>query len=180
MRILEELGHILKDGHNLKCLVIEFSDTRLREHVTRCYESKHSCGFRDQLNEALKPLAGVRNVPNIEIRGLNLAQAAELQQMMKLPQSPFLRLPQELRDLVYEEILDWSECSVQMSKCITNWKANISKKFPFPLKTTPGILLVNRQISVEAREVLHKKPLNIVFPGVSAPRSRSCHRGGKY
>jgi len=56
---------------------------------------------------------------------------------------PFLDLPVELRNLIYDHAADWNDHRHNLDKTVS----------------TPTILLINRQISREARAVLDKKAL---------------------
>jgi len=56
---------------------------------------------------------------------------------------PFLDLPAELRNLIYDYAANWNDHRHNLDKPVS----------------TPTVLLINRQISKEARAVLDKKAL---------------------
>lgn len=164
MTLLRELGEILEDGHNLKALLIDFKDHRLQEHMNHCYDSDYSCGFRDQMHNALQSLRKVRGIGKVTLSGLNPRASRELKWLMEKQRTTFLSLPRELRDIIYEDTMDVSDISTALTRALI--KHNHTPRaspFPFPPKTTPTVLLLNKQIHHEALESLQKKPINITF-----------------
>ncbi|GAB1742227.1 hypothetical protein NU219Hw_g7784t1 [Hortaea werneckii] len=161
--LIEELGGILKSGHSLKKFSITLSHEELVPHVTNCWNNSNTCGFRDSLKRAAAVLRGVHNVPEVKLVGFPDTLALELQKRMNAAPTSFFDLPRELRDLVYEGALDWSEIS---SKLKTSLDACIDKHYDvkYPQRSTPTVLLLNRQITSEALPVLHNKPLVIDCP----------------
>lgn len=166
MNLLEQLGELLSTGpHNLKKLSIKLDDRRLVEHMTLCHDTRHKCGFRDQMSVALTALGKARGIDEVTFHGLNVNEAAKLKRMLQRPLVPFLSLPLELRQMIYEHTGDWSDSSIILGRAVAQWTdQGMPKKFPFPGRTTPTVLLINKQISAEALEILQKKPLNIVYP----------------
>ena len=87
------------------------------------------------------------------------------------PHFPFLALSAELRNAVYEYAIDWPDLSIAFERIATDpglaYDQDASKSLPlctfpkphFEEKTTPSLLLVNRQITAEALEILYVKPL---------------------
>ena len=75
----------------------------------------------------------------------------------------FLDLPGEIRNNVYELSGDWSDITPVLARTM-KLRSNHNTPPPYPKRSTPTILLLNRQIRNEALSVLHSKPLNIVFP----------------
>lgn len=84
--------------------------------------------------------------------------------------SPFLALPLELRNSIYEYVLDWPDLChsyrrTQFDEIL--YEPEISKAsplcvVPIPLvgeMRTPSLLLVNHQVTSEALVILHRKPL---------------------
>jgi hypothetical protein len=97
----------------------------------------------------------------------------------------FLQLPRELRDAVYSFVVDYPDMTQLLEQHVDRTKASFVNRFgpdvsidrieellpwsalihpqPTPLRT-PSIFLVNRQVSVEALEMLHTKTLHIEDP----------------
>ncbi|KAI6795145.1 hypothetical protein KC361_g5169 [Hortaea werneckii] len=161
--LIEELAGILKSGHNLKKFSITLTHQELVPHVTTCWNNTHTCGFRDSLKRAAAALRGVQNIPEVKLVGFPEHLALELQRRMKSAPTSFLNLPRELRDLVYDAALDWSDIS---SKLKNSLDACADKHYDvkYPQRSTPTVLLLNRQITSEALTVLHNKPLVIDCP----------------
>ncbi|KAI7661154.1 hypothetical protein KC319_g8484 [Hortaea werneckii] len=161
--LIEELAGILKSGHNLKKFSITLTHQELVPHVTTCWNNTHTCGFRDSLKRAAAALRGVHNVPEVKLLGFPESLAQELQKRMKSAPISFLDFPRELRDLVYEAALDWSDIS---SKLKASLDACTDKYYhvKYPHRSTPTVLLLNRQITSEALTVLHNKPLIVDCP----------------
>lgn len=162
MTLLFELGEILVEGHKLKELIIDFKDERLKEHMTHCYEAGYQCGFRDQMKAALESLRKVRGIGKVTLVGLNARESRELKSLMEKKPINFMSLPRELRDMVYEHTMDISDISKPLTNGLVDYPQN-TKHFPFPPRTTPNVLLLNKQISAEAIDVLRNKPLHITF-----------------
>jgi hypothetical protein len=99
------------------------------------------------------------------------------------PKSPFLALPLEIRNEIYDYALDWPDLSGSSEhtqsgkrlhkKGITKAPASWLVPIPAQQMTTPSILLVNRQLTVEALAVLHNKPLVISKPPPYPPQLRA-------
>ncbi|EME47844.1 hypothetical protein DOTSEDRAFT_69689 [Dothistroma septosporum NZE10] len=164
MRLLEQLGNLLTQGHNLKNLTIKFGDARLREHMTDCVATGHDCGFRDQMRKAINHLRRVHNVQKVTLIGIIPEQALDMQDRMQKPAIGFEDLPRELRDVIWRETVDWPDLSTALVRAMANWPDQ-RVRFPYPSRSTPKALLLNKQYSSEALQVLRKKPLNITFPG---------------
>lgn len=164
MRLLKDLGKILAKGHNLKNLTIRFGDDRLQEHMTECVSTRHDCGFRDQMRDAINSLRRVHNVKKVTLIGIIPDQARAMQDRMQNPAIGFGDLPRELRDLIYEQAVDWPDISKSIIRAMANWPDHVVR-FPYPRRRiTPTALLLNKQFSAEALQALRKKPLNILLP----------------
>ncbi|KAI7510841.1 hypothetical protein KC347_g3937 [Hortaea werneckii] len=161
--LIEELAGILKSGHNLKKFSVTLTHQELVPHVTTCWNNTHTCGFRDSLKRAAAALRSVHNIPEVELVGFPEHLGLELQKRMKSAPTSFLDLPRELRDLVYDGALDWSDIS---SKLKNSLDACADKHYDvkYPQRSTPTVLLLNRQITSEALTVLRNKPLVIDCP----------------
>ena len=84
---------------------------------------------------------------------------------------PFISLPREIRDIIYELCADWNDATAALARmqiCVENCRLQYwsgKRKFMFeerpvlPSLSTPTIFLLNRQVSKEAREILEKKVL---------------------
>ncbi|KAF7187172.1 hypothetical protein HII31_11427 [Pseudocercospora fuligena] len=162
MTLLFDLGEVLADGHKLKELIIDFKDDRLKEHMTHCYEADYQCGFRDQMQAALQSLRKVRGIGKVTLHGLNAQESRELKWLMEKKPVNFLSLPRELRDMIYEHTMDISDISKSLTRGLVDYPHK-TKNFPFPSRTTPSVLLINKQINEEAIDVLRSKPVHITF-----------------
>lgn len=110
MELLAELAAVLSKGHQVKKLVVDFSDTAIIEHLGRCWNLHNICEFRDDLKEALNELRGVRGVRCVEFKGLNEVFARELKAHMESKPRSFLDLPGEVRNKIYYHtagVLSW-------------------------------------------------------------------------
>lgn len=61
---------------------------------------------------------------------------------------PFTQIPRELRDIVYDYVLNWPD---------SNHYKWARPSIPKPILHTPSILLLNRQVSMEARSRVNRK-----------------------
>ena len=82
---------------------------------------------------------------------------------MESPPLTLLSLPRELRDQIYSECADWSDTTQQLLRTLAEW-VHKDKAPPYTKRTTPTILLLNKQITREAMPVLRKKPLTLACP----------------
>ncbi|KAK3711980.1 hypothetical protein LTR37_009292 [Vermiconidia calcicola] len=164
MDLIKTLTNILSKGHAMKKLSINFDDPDLVEHMTVCWHSLIKCDFRDQLTETFNDLRRIRGVGCVTITGIPPSLALSLKTRMESKPTSFMNLPRELRDLIYKESADYSDISVQLARTMRKW-TNRQQSPPYPSKTTPTVLLLNKQISGEASTILNRKPLNIVYPG---------------
>ncbi|KAE9371527.1 hypothetical protein N431DRAFT_341644 [Stipitochalara longipes BDJ] len=97
------------------------------------------------------------------------------------PASLFLSLPPEVRDCIYNAGLDWPDIS-DLAKTVSSQPdvTVIHEHSVHPLCTmpiprcgsmsTPSLLLLNRQITSEALEVLYRKPLILDKPPPYMPQ----------
>ncbi|CAK1362291.1 unnamed protein product [Cercospora beticola] len=175
INLLKQLGELLSTGeHKLKKLTVELNAPGLVEHMTICHESgRFKCGFRDTMTKALATLSKARGIGEVILRGLNVDEAARAKELMEGPACKFFSLPREIRDMIYEHSLDWSDVSNKLADGLADWPDRTAT-FPFPLRTTPTVLVVNRQMHEEAAEVLAKKPLNITFPADKTFDDQDC------
>ncbi|TKA29198.1 hypothetical protein B0A50_03708 [Salinomyces thailandicus] len=167
MCLMEELAETLKAGHQLKSLTISLDDEALVEHVTKCWGHKNTCGFRDGMRRAGEALRGVRNVREVKLVGFPEPFATELKQRMQSAPISFSNLPRELRDQIYNEMLDWSEISVVLKRDLAKW-VDKTEDIPYSARSTPTILQLSREITAEALLVLRKKPLVLECPAESS------------
>ncbi|KAK3708543.1 hypothetical protein LTR37_011438 [Vermiconidia calcicola] len=164
MDLIKTLTNILSKGHALKKLSINFDDPDLVEHMTVCWHSVIKCDFRDQLTEAFNDLRSIRGVGCVTITGIPPSFALDLKTRMESKPTSFMNLPRELRDQIYKECTDYSDISIQLARTMREW-TNRQQSPPYPSKTTPTVLLLNKQISREATNILNRKPLKIIYPG---------------
>lgn len=175
INLLKQLGELLSTGeHKLKKLTVELNAPGLVEHMTVCHESgRFKCGFRDTMTKALATLSKARGISEVVLRGLNVDEAARAKKLMEAPTPKFFSLPRQVRDMIYEHSLDWSDVSNKLADGLADWPDRTAT-FPFPLRTTPTVLVVNKQMHEEAAEVLAKKPLNITFPADKTFDDQDC------
>jgi len=63
MTLIEQLGDVLSQGHNLNNLTINLADDDLVPHVTACWNAAYYCFYRDSLRRALNSLRAVHSIP---------------------------------------------------------------------------------------------------------------------
>jgi len=74
---------------------------------------------------------------------------------------PFMYLPAELRNMIYDYAVDPDDIFVHANRLTkaTRRREQVSHYFPRP--STPTVLLLNRQITAEALHVMDQKPLTM-------------------
>lgn len=169
-RLLHTLADILSDGHRLKNFTLRLNDPSLVEHVTKCAAGAWSCGFRDQMREAVESLKAIRGVKNVTIIGVEHSVAQDVKyRMQSTTITKFNDIPLTIRNKIYDYALDWSDSSKIFQTSLAKW--NPRTPFSYPERSCPTVLLINKQYTREALAVLHSKSLNITFPKVKAIRS---------
>lgn len=165
VRLITQLGTGLSaSGHQLQSFTIDFSrDTRLGEHMNACWKSNHVCGFRDQLRTALDTLRGIRGVRCVTLIGLNEEYAAQLKARMESFPVNFSDMPEHVRKIIYGHALGWNDISGTIMRAVAGRPEMKKKSFPYPLLTTPTILLMNKQFSAEAINVLNDSKQMLKF-----------------
>ncbi|KAF2767673.1 hypothetical protein EJ03DRAFT_365432 [Teratosphaeria nubilosa] len=163
MQLIRQVSEILAKGHKLKQLTIALTDTSLLPHVTNCWNAGYVCGFRDSMIEMVASMRKVHNIPSVTLVGFPEPLATELKQLMQEPAKTLLSLPAELRNIIYKYAADWSDVTPALDRTLAKW-VDKSASPPYPPRSTPTILLLNKQITNEALAVLREKPLVIVCP----------------
>ncbi|KAH9828924.1 hypothetical protein Tdes44962_MAKER02353 [Teratosphaeria destructans] len=163
MQLIKQVSDILAKGHQLKQLTIALTDTSLLPHVTNCWNAGYVCGFRDSMRETVASMRKVHNVPSVTLIGFPEPLATELKQLMQEPAKTLLSLPAELRNIIYRSAADWSDVTPALDRTLAKW-TDKSGSPPYPPRSTPTILLLNKQITSEALAVLREEPLVIVYP----------------
>ncbi|KAK4505679.1 hypothetical protein PRZ48_003644 [Zasmidium cellare] len=163
-KLIKSLAVILSTGHNLKSFTLCLVDPNLVEHVTLCAAGRWSCGFRDQLREAVQSLKIVRNVKKVTFIGIEQAVAKDVKRRMESKKIiGFNDLPQNVLNKIYYHAFDWSSVSTALTTSLVNWDSD-SRPFPYPTMTTPTILLLNKTITADTLAIMRTKPVDIVFP----------------
>ena len=163
MDLIADLSIILAKDHKLKTLTIDFEDKALERHTTLCWDGSNKCDFRDHMKEAFNSLRSIRGVGCVTLTGIPSPLTLELKARMESKPKSFLDLPGEIRNQIYDDCADWLDASTQLARTMKAWTDH-NKPIPYPTKTTPTVLLLNKQIYDEAISVIHSKPLNLVFP----------------
>ena len=165
MTLIDHLSIILGDKHKLRTVTIDIEDPALERHVKECwYGGTYQCGFADSIKEVFNKLCSIRGVDCVTITGIPPEFALKLKTRMESKPKSLLDLPGEIREQIYGECVDLNDANTQFAKMMKKWVEK-KKSFPeHPAKTTPSILLVNKQISKEASYVLSKKPVTFTFP----------------
>lgn len=166
MHLLTQLGTMLSEtSHKLQDLTINFSrDQKLGEHMNLCWEADHICGFKDQMRDALDTFRGVRGVGKVTLIGLNPGHSRRLKTRMESKVVEFKDLPRNVRNIIYGKALGWKDISGTFTRAVANWP-EVKKNFTYPQLSTPTVLLLNKEYSAEAHQVLaeNQKELSIVL-----------------
>lgn len=163
-RLLQQLSEILKSGHALKSLTIHFRDVKLAEHMESCvFRNDITCAYADDMLETFRSLQQIRRVGKATITGLIPHMAKELKNRLESTPLTFFDLTPEIRQKIYSYAADWSDasraCAKAFESCVGPPQAQCN-----PRRSTPRVLLLNRQITAEALNVLREKPLQLHLP----------------
>lgn len=163
MDIIVQLSNILSSGHRLKNFTINLDDQGLALHTEGCWDSNNKCDFRDHIKEAFDHLRKIRNVPCVTLTGIPDSFARELKARMESKPKLFVDLPGEIKNQIYELCADPSDLNAQLMRTMSDWQDR-KQPPPYPKRTTPTILLLNKTIYKEAVSIIRRKTLNITFP----------------
>jgi hypothetical protein len=163
-RLLKQLTNILKDGHRLKQFTIDFTDPELVHHVKACaWNSGSNCDFAKHLAKEMGRMSQVRGVVNVTLRGLNPKLSAKLKTRMESRKLTFFDLPDNIRKIIYSHAADWNDASRAFKRVLTGWR-DADKAVHTPRRSTPTILLLNRQVTSDALKILHEKAFTVTIP----------------
>ena len=163
MDLFTQLAEILCDGHKLKKLNIHFEDEQLTTHTIGCWNSVIKCDFRDHIQEAFGHLRHIRGVDCVTITGIPATFAHELKLRIQSKPKSFLDLPGELRNEIYSYCGDYSDISASVALTMKKW-TDKTQPPPYPKRSTPNVLLLNKQIHGEASHYFRIKTLDLVLP----------------
>ncbi|KAK4990065.1 hypothetical protein LTR66_006903 [Elasticomyces elasticus] len=156
LALFREICDILKSGHHLKEFKIIIKDDFLSWHLGHCWDAVYKCGFCDHIRYMLRALDKVRGVGRVIFEGrIPYEQTRRLIARMQTQKFPFLKLPTEVRELIYNYSANWNDVSVELPHFLNDWKQHGKPRYG--RLTTPTVLLINRQITSEALRILHKK-----------------------
>lgn len=105
----------------------------------------------------------VHNIPCVTFSGIPEKFASKLKAHMQGPPIGFLDLPREARDIIYKHSANWSDITNALQRSLKAWKDK-SRAPPCPSRSTPTVLLLNKQITQEALQKLRQSPLTLVCP----------------
>jgi hypothetical protein len=163
-RLLKQLTNILKDGHRLEHFTIEFNDPALVHHVKEClWHSVSQCDFAKHLAREMYRMQLIRDIGTVTLRGLNPKLSAKLKARMESRAKTFFDLPLIVRQNIYHHAADWNDASLAFQRTLTGWY-DPKKAVRTPRRSTPTILLLNRQITSEALPILRTKPFTFALP----------------
>nr|POF14106.1 hypothetical protein CFP56_03130 [Quercus suber] len=149
MELIEQLGRVfIPAGHRLKTFSLHFASAEFKQHVTVCWDASFVCGYRDTLKKALAILGRVRNVASVSLEGFPEPLAMNLRNMMQRSSLTFFCLPPKIRNKIYRYAADLSDVSAVLNRTLVASPA--PGCFTFPALSTPTVLLLNRQITLEA------------------------------
>jgi hypothetical protein len=115
--------------------------------------------------EAFGNLRAIRGVKSITLKGFPSALAPELKARMESSPKSFLDLPGEIRNMIYAYSADASDITARLDRFMHSWVDRMEPMPAYPARSTPTVLLLNKQITREALHVIHSKALRVVFPG---------------
>ncbi|KAK5119095.1 hypothetical protein LTR62_000306 [Meristemomyces frigidus] len=162
--MIEQIAGVLSKGHNLKKLTIALDDSELVPHVKSCqHKTSVKCGFRDTLRSACDALRTVHDIGCVALRGFPEPLATHLKARMEGPALNFMDLPIELRRQIYGHAVNVADVTPQLAIKMSKWADN-TRLSPSPVRTTPTVLLLNKQITSEALTMLRNKSLARTLP----------------
>nr|POE69059.1 hypothetical protein CFP56_77969 [Quercus suber] len=155
MELIDQLGKVFTPaGHRLKTFNLHFTSPEFKQHVTVCWDASFVCGYRDTLKKALAILGRVRDIGCVSLQGFPEPMATNLKKAMERPYLTFFSLPGDVRNKIYRRAANLSDVSVVMNRTMA--ASHFRGCYAFPVLSTPTVLLLNRQITSEALQVVRR------------------------
>jgi hypothetical protein len=163
-RLFRQMTNILKGGHRLKHLTIEFNDPALGHHVRVCqWHSGSNCDFAKHLAKEMYRMQQIRGIGTVTLKGLNPQLSAKIKTRMESRAIKFFDLPLKARQLIYSHAADWNDASLAFERTLTGWY-DPKRAIHTPRRNTPTILRLNSDITREALPILRAKPFTFSLP----------------
>ncbi|KAH0015465.1 hypothetical protein KCU78_g8177, partial [Aureobasidium melanogenum] len=164
-----ELAVILRSGHSLKSLTLDYASSYLSVHLKECLnDDRRECGIKSWNRNLLRSLKELHNIEKVSV-AIELSEEVKqnLVSSMKGPACSFLSLPLHVRQKIYGYAADPNDGSHALQRATKDLAFNEDPDFQE--KTTPTIFLLNKQINEEASEVIYNKPFVIkdLYPMVN-------------
>ncbi|TKA67092.1 hypothetical protein B0A49_08648 [Cryomyces minteri] len=153
-------------SHSLQTLQITLQDEVVVKHIKSCW-NRDGCGYCDRVRLMMDCLGRLRGVKHVTFTGPFVDSYIEpIKKRMQSPPKSFTDLPGELRNKIYDYVLGFRTINKQIQGY--NNSLLLLGVLTLPKRSTPTILLLNRQINQEAMGVLRGKPLVLT----NSPRGR--------
>ncbi|KAF2156587.1 hypothetical protein K461DRAFT_263624 [Myriangium duriaei CBS 260.36] len=168
-RMATELAGWLEDcGHTVQKLELHFTSPQLKWHLDHCRGRNNGCDMRRWLTGVFDAWKRVRGIRHVCIFGwLPDDMKKDLLRLMQSDHSPFACLPDEVVRRIGAYVADLNDVSRVINRA--NHRRNIGVAF-HPVKTTPSIFLVNRQLTEQliVNSATREFELNLIYPPKSA------------
>ncbi|KAI5201747.1 hypothetical protein E4T38_05987 [Aureobasidium subglaciale] len=168
--VAAQLAALLRPGHSLKSLSITYTSPYIALHLKDCLMDKdRACGIKSWTHNMVRGLKELHNVPKVSLNlGLPQEMKQGILQSMTGPAQGFFALPLSIRQKVYSYAADPNESVFAMKQATKDLAFNLDPTFP--MRDTPTVFLINKQIEEEASEIVYRKPLVIkhLYPMVNA------------
>ncbi|KAI5205159.1 hypothetical protein E4T39_03259 [Aureobasidium subglaciale] len=165
-----QLAALLRPGHALKSLSITYTSPYMTLHLEGCLMDKdRACGIKSWTHNMLRGLKELHNVTKVSLNiGLPREMKQGALQCMTGPAQGFLALPLDIRQRVYSYAADPNESASVLKQATRDLAFNLDPTFP--VRGTPTVFLINKQIEEEASEIVYRKPFVIkdLYPMVNA------------
>ncbi|KAG9671619.1 hypothetical protein KCU99_g2938, partial [Aureobasidium melanogenum] len=164
-----ELAVMLRSGHSLKSLTLDYASSYLSIHLKECLnDDRRECGIKSWNRNLLRSLKELHNIEKVSV-AIELSEEVkqDLVSSMKSPACSFLSLPLHVRQKIYGYAADPNDGAHALQRATKDLAFNEDPDFQE--KTTPTIFLLNKQINEEASEVIYNKPFVIkdLYPMVN-------------
>ncbi|KAK6006907.1 hypothetical protein QM012_005915 [Aureobasidium pullulans] len=165
-----EFAAILRPGHSLKSLTLDYASPYLSVHLRDCLHDDHKeCGIKSWTRNLLRALRELHNIEEVSV-SIELSEDVkrDLVSSMKGPARRFFSLPLHVRQKIYGYAADVNDGAYALQRATKQLAFNQDPDFKE--KSTPTIFLLNKQINEEASEVIYSKPFIIkdLYPMVNS------------
>ncbi|THW29074.1 hypothetical protein D6D23_01406 [Aureobasidium pullulans] len=164
-----QLASLLRSRHSLKTLTVTYNSAYITLHLRDCLNViDRACGIKSWTHNLVRALRQLHDINKVSLDvELTKEMRQKLVEDMQGPAQGFFALPLSVRQKIYSYAADPNESISALQRVTKELAFNIDPVYP--VKETPTIFLICKQITEEAKAIVYSKPLVIkdLYPVVN-------------